>query len=826
MESIAFQVSAKTARLIGRENVSDVDGAIVELIKNGYDADADCVFIKYVNPYNSVPTKLSLSEANDLFGNDNVGFLNEFYHTSEGFYVINEDVKDNSKLEAYIKGLSSIIVIDNGNGMTLDILKSAWMSIGTDNKEKDVFSPVKKRVKTGAKGIGRFALDKLSLKSQVYTHNKTDDTYKWEIDWQQFEKASLLNQVYATLTKSDVDFKSIIMNAIGDDFEIIKDYKWDTGTMIVLSPIRDFLTDKSYKKVNKNIETLNPLGNVDRFDVFVRNNSYPEFDYSPKENTFSRENYDYLIEANYDGKDTVYLKLDRNEIDIDRKVITVEYSPTNVEKYDLNEFWDREAFKNSNYHREDFNGIYETSYTLKEILASSKTNPEIFSKVGPFSLKLFYLKNSPSTVGITKSYKTTKRKEILSKFSGIKIYRDSFKVRPYGDEGQLSDWLNLGERAINSPAAGTHDTGRWRVSPNQIIGSVSISRFNNSKLEDNANREGMIPGEEYDAFVELITGIINRFELDRQYPLREFGIWYRNKIKAHKDRAQEVYEAVIKERGGKEGYAAPEGEERSDGDYSEEDLKDAVYTFGKEHEQKDTLKQLIMLLASSGVLAETFSHELKRIGTDLGTRGSHLKASIDRLLEFKPYTGDEDFNPYDQLEELNATDTLLSQWVDLIMDSIKHENFSAKEIYLRRFLVDFCNNWGPLLEKKHISIDEIVCDENVTLNISEMDLYLLFNNFILNSAYFLEEAENEKSIFFYVKDDTKNIIIEMKNNGPRLAEQYRKNPDESLLPLVSSKEKGTGLGLWIASNAVYRNNGEIHVVDIPDGYLLKATFKR
>ena len=55
MQSMIFQVSAKTARLIGRENISDVNGAIIELIKNGYDADAECVYVKFVNPYNEIP---------------------------------------------------------------------------------------------------------------------------------------------------------------------------------------------------------------------------------------------------------------------------------------------------------------------------------------------------------------------------------------------------------------------------------------------------------------------------------------------------------------------------------------------------------------------------------------------------------------------------------------------------------------------------------------------------------------------------------------------------------------------------------------------------
>ena len=55
MEKIQFAVSAKTARLIGRENIADVDGAVVELIKNAYDADATCVFVQFNIPFPTVP---------------------------------------------------------------------------------------------------------------------------------------------------------------------------------------------------------------------------------------------------------------------------------------------------------------------------------------------------------------------------------------------------------------------------------------------------------------------------------------------------------------------------------------------------------------------------------------------------------------------------------------------------------------------------------------------------------------------------------------------------------------------------------------------------
>lgn len=46
---IPFNVDANTARLIGRENVSKLDGAILELVKNAYDADANTCILYYEN---------------------------------------------------------------------------------------------------------------------------------------------------------------------------------------------------------------------------------------------------------------------------------------------------------------------------------------------------------------------------------------------------------------------------------------------------------------------------------------------------------------------------------------------------------------------------------------------------------------------------------------------------------------------------------------------------------------------------------------------------------------------------------------------------------
>ena len=48
MKVLPFKVSAKTARLIGRENVSKAEGAIAELVKNAYDAGATFCVVAFL----------------------------------------------------------------------------------------------------------------------------------------------------------------------------------------------------------------------------------------------------------------------------------------------------------------------------------------------------------------------------------------------------------------------------------------------------------------------------------------------------------------------------------------------------------------------------------------------------------------------------------------------------------------------------------------------------------------------------------------------------------------------------------------------------------
>lgn len=156
--NIPFAISARTAHLIGMENFANAEGAIVELVKNAYDADADtCVVVA--------------------------------------------DVREN-------KAESKLFIIDNGSGMTDEIIIKHWMTIGTDDKLLNARSSNKKRVKSGAKGIGRFALNRLGASAEMlsFACSELDKGYVWNVDWKKFDQARVLSDVEANLDVITTDF--------------------------------------------------------------------------------------------------------------------------------------------------------------------------------------------------------------------------------------------------------------------------------------------------------------------------------------------------------------------------------------------------------------------------------------------------------------------------------------------------------------------------------------------------------------------------------------------------------------------------------------------
>ena len=259
------------------------------------------------------------------------------------------------------------------------------------------------------------------------------------------------------------------------------------------------------------------------------------------------------------------------------------------------------------------------------------------------------------------------------------------------------------------------------------------------------------------------------------------------------------------------------------------DIEQALDRITGEFEQSEIMN-ILMSLSSSGVMASTFAHEINGVATDLGTRNDHLKMCIESILPESDYSGKSFLNPYKLLKNYSVTDRLLAAWLSVIITPLEKE---SRENTILRFdyeLRHIIQLWKPLLDSKFISIYEEFSEANITLdNFNKLDLFLILNNFILNSAYYLEEKDSgERRINISLVETQHLVILELSNNGKELSERYKTNPNYILKPGITAKpeNEGTGLGLWILNEAVERNGGRTEVIADFEGFKIKIIFSK
>ena len=832
MEAIHFEVGAKAARLIGRENITDPDGALMELIKNAYDADASCVCVWFDMPFPFVPSELEPEKIRSILTREDQKRILDIYTAAEnGEYVKKSGLseEETGALWRLLTKYNSILVADNGCGMSMEDVRTKWMYIGTSDKEIHIESP-KGRVKTGAKGIGRFALDKLSLCSTMLTRSLDCKLAEWKIDWEQFDNSKLLGQVTASLEEREADYAGEVQKLAENRFAeaYSAGRSWETGTAIRLHPVREEWTYRMFEKINTNLKSINPLGAADPFKVYVKNRYYPEYDFETDDTAIDVSDYDYKIEIRFDGERTVTTVLTRNEVDIRRRSVNF---PRYNKKASLKAFWERPYFQKKGYQRQDYEGVIEFHEDVAKIL---RDDPVKIRNVGPFRAELYFVKNRNGRNEIIKNVKVRKRSELLRKFSGVKLYRDEFKVRPYGDDG--NDWLELAKRQTESPGGVGSESGSWRVLPYQLIGQVKIGRRENPALYDMANREGLTQNDEYHILVDLLQNSIHIFELDRQGFYKEYAKWSREIEEGFGKDAN--IRADVQSKYGNDGILREDAEDQQDEEereafgkdekYTDTDYEETIFHLMKEKKEMLNSEQILQLLSSNGLILNTFFHEFRAFQSQFGSRAVQLRYRLDYMKKHHTFHPGFVYDPYLIIDKMGETDGVLNLWLQVSMDNASKENLRLETVFLNEELNKILGNWSDLLESKGIVYKlDFGEEKKYPYEISQADLYIIMNNFLLNSAYFLEKGHNpQRRIIVTLALEKENYHLRLWNNRPALEEKYRAVPDRIFELGESSKEKGTGIGLWIMRETVERYNGTIMVAELDSGFGLDIYLKK
>lgn len=400
MESY-FQPTGRLIMSIGKDLIKDLPAALVELVKNSYDADASYVKITY------------------------------------------------RKNEKELK----IIIEDDGHGMSQDTVLNAWMVPSTDFKLKQKNSP-NGRIYQGRKGIGRYAVSLLGNKLELITIKDGLKTIA-NFDWSEFNSEKKLSEIPIVITTEKTN------QANGTKLIIINEL--DNGLV-------DKITEIDSQKVEKELSKL--LSNVKDFKIIV---NYENF-YNEKEKNVYKEisQLEFNDAWNYKLVGDIYTDF----------------------SYKLKYF--------NFYTKEE--KIFENTFKeelKKNFIPCGKVSIDyrVYDKDSEGIELIMNFINGNQNTNLSK----TEIKEMLIDQSGISIYRNDFRIRPYGDKG--FDWLNLDAKRVQNPS--------MSIGSEQINGKINIESEENSGLKEKSARDGLYENANFDTLQRIANLSLNLLEKER-----------------------------------------------------------------------------------------------------------------------------------------------------------------------------------------------------------------------------------------------------------------------------------------------------------------------
>ena len=793
MKELSFRTNARHIGQLGRELVTDFVTALVELIKNAYDADAESA-------------KISIQDAKN--------------------------------------GLGRIVVADCGSGMTAEDFEQKWMVIGTSNKLSSPYTP-KGRKKAGKKGIGRFSVERLAERVTIFSFPEQGYPFSVEIDWNRFEELDLLAirqrleilsqrqdreaakfisgqlQYVKMLPVVEQQDKALIESGITGDvrnhrtffaFEnvaflaekvlpVLEKYEWQqqlveeiktplitierlevceaypilygmcqkagkdhvSGIVMALDGLRDEWTQRSIDKLQKELRLL-VAPNFLEEDPFEIEFSAPEF------------RVDELVSVN-DIIDTHFARVSARISD-DGKKSWVLY--------------------------EDRNGTkVPREKTYEEPLQCGNVTFELF----------YFIRDSEHmTIG---GYNYRYATKVLDTYCGIKIYRDKFRVKPYGEPG--NDWLYLDKEKVR-------DTHGYLVGNNQTIGRVNISDRDNPLLVDATNREGIIENSAFDqlrAFVKECIGLISEvrkeaYEAGERERLRLEE--ERKKLEQKKAglaqthgevfsmlsnimasvKAEDVLPGMVKNL---ETFATVlETHTKKQQEYQEKYEKNAEKRVKLIQDSLNfAVSELATYknLASLCMLASEFGHETSDIVNRVKTSVHAVARSIRNVEGLEPSV--------ELLDVVKKDFRRISSYSEMIIAFLRKRKRNYNEsLSLAAVINEVCGFYNNILAEFNISFS-YACEDGIVLNMRQIDLESVIINLITN-AYAQLKVCTDRILSIRACKNQDKVTILVEDSGPGVPIEDR---EKIFRAFVSTKDDGIGLGLNIVRDIVTSYGGTV-----------------
>lgn len=730
---LKIRPAARIIKSIGEDLIKDPYTAVIELVKNAYDADSD-----------------------------KVNIIIEI--CKDNIYEIDEE-------------LFKFTIEDFGEGMSLDTIENAWMVPATKYKKDKEFSTTKHRILQGKKGIGRYASAVLGDFLRITTTDLQGYTTIIEIDWTEFDRKQYLEDVSIPIQHNKTDEKH------GTKIEIYSKIDLQNNEKDSKKELKNWTKKQEEALLRELRNLLSPIykdKQEDDFRIFLKYKGLNEFGIEDKRAEIEPfpliKLYDYRISGTVDSKG------------------------------EANLFYENQNFEDSN------------EQILLDILPNIPQN-ELCGNM-EIDLRVFDLETESIQELINRGFKDPITNEYVGKaqartairdYAGVGIYRDLFRIRPYGDGDY--DWLFLNKKRVNNPTL--------HISTNQIIGFINIESEEQSHLIEKANREGLKENVSYENLKKIINAILKEVEIRRHQ--------FRKNTGRGRKAADNIHDAIkslfsFDEVSHKisvllhKSEISPQIIEKV-----EKILKDEEKS--KDNELKKIEETLIMYQAHAalGKLVEYVIHEGRKSIQIIGSKLSNLIKNIEYFIKnpidnkIKNDIMESSKNSISQLENLSQTFSILEPLM-------AKRGERKKEINLYRNIEKNFGLFEEILKQNNINV-QINCEnKDIVFNCKEQDFSIIYSNLIENSIYwFKHNTQNDKTIniSLYKKENT--ICIDYKDNGIGIQDKFINSIFD---PGFSTKpEGGTGIGLTLVGQAVKRNDGDIEYIKSARGVYFKLTFK-
>jgi len=468
--------------------------------------------------------------------------------------VIMNDINDLDKAE--------IVIIDDGKGMSLDILENVWMEPGTNYKEKQLdneeFSECN-RLPIGEKGIGRFGVHKLGNKIELISKKKNAKEVKLYIDWRSFDTDKYLE-----------DEKIVIIEKQNDENNFFK--ADESGTYIRLTSLRKEWGKRDFRTFYRNaISLISPFSSKDDFIINVKSNLKWEHG---------------LVDLTTIKKNSLwYFK-----IETENNKIKTFY-------YELRPYPYMEKIQRRTITEEDLYIMHDKEIQRK---VGKKYESISCKGFGDITIEGYIFDFDKNTLDLSDINDRKGIKDYVKENGGVRVYRDGMRIYDYGEPG--NDWLGLDQARINAPAA--------KIGNKLILSAVSLSREISTGLEEKTNREGFIETDVYHNFRDTIIFLLNKVVFLRNEDKDKI----RNIYKQETD-VEESTISLIKKVETKVKKAVPK----------EEDKKQIVDTLKKIEENYVDMKETLLKSAGSGLAYSLIIHEIEKMVGELKARADRTE---------------------------------------------------------------------------------------------------------------------------------------------------------------------------------------------------------